>query len=71
MVLNERIKQLRIEKKLTQAQVAAACGMTVRSYQRLEADAKPHYTGLLHLATFFEVSVDWLMGRTENRKVQP
>ena len=53
MVFNERIKQLRIEKKLTQAQVAAACGMTVRSYQRLEADAKPHYTGLLHLATFF------------------
>ena len=36
MIFNERIKLLRREHRLTQAQVARAGGMVVRAYQRLE-----------------------------------
>lgn len=69
MVFNERIKALRKERRLTQLQVAQQCGMTERAYQRLEADAKPHYDSMERLADFFQVSVDYLMGRTEDREV--
>ncbi|WP_294472330.1 helix-turn-helix transcriptional regulator [uncultured Intestinimonas sp.] len=67
VVCNERLRQLRKEGQFTQSQVAEACGMALRAYQRLEADARPNYNSLLKLANFYQVSVDWLMGRTEDR----
>lgn len=68
MVFNERVKLLRKEKNFSQAQAAKFLGMPMRSYQRLESDgAKTHYDTLLLIADFYDVSVDWLMGRTENR----
>lgn len=70
MIFNERIKQFRKEKKLTRGQAAAAGGMVLRAYQRLEnEEAKPHYDGLLNLANFFDVSADDLVGRTAGREV--
>ena len=70
MIFNERIKILRKENRLTQTQVAEAGKMTMWAYQRLEnEEAKPHYDSLLNLANYFGVSVDWLMGRTEDREV--
>ena len=70
MIFNERIKLLRREHRLTQAQVARAGGMVVRAYQRLEnEEARTHYTSLLKLADYFQVSVDWLMGRTDDREL--
>ena len=39
---------------------------TARGYQDLELGAKPRYDALLHIADFYDVSVDWLMGRTDN-----
>lgn len=68
MIFNERIRLLRTEHDLTQAQVAAEAGITLRAYQRMEADSKPHYDTLLKLADFYAVSTDWLMGRTERRE---
>lgn len=44
--------------------------MPGRSYQRLEMDGcKTHYDTLIKIADFYDVSVDWLMGRTEKREV--
>ena len=57
---------LRKEKKLTQAEVAKEVGLSARGYQDLELGAKPRYDALLHIADFYDVSVDWLMGRTDN-----
>ena len=37
-----------------------------RGYQDLELGAKPGFDNLLHIADFYDVSVDWLMGRTDN-----
>ena len=62
----DKIRALRKEKKLTQAEVAKEVGLSARGYQDLELGAKPGFDTLLHIADFYDVSVDWLMGRTEN-----
>lgn len=70
MIFNERLKILRIEKKLTQEGVAREIDVPLRSYHRLETDgAKTHYDTLIKIADFYDVSVDWLMGRTDVREV--
>lgn len=70
MIFNERLKLLRDEKKQTQDATAKDLEMPVRSYQRLEKDgSKTHYDTLLKIADYYEVSVDWLMGRTDKREV--
>ena len=65
----ERIKSMRKEKRLTQAEVAAKVGLSARGYQDLELGATPRGDTLLAIAEFYDVSIDWLMGRTENRGV--
>lgn len=70
MIFNERLKKLRTEKGLTQEEAAATLNFNYRHYQRLEADGHlPNYKSLLQIADFFEVSADWLMGRTDQREV--
>lgn len=70
MVFNNRLKKLRQEKKVTQGQAAELCGMGLRAYQRLENDgAKPHFSHLMSLSNYYNVSVDWLMGRTDDREM--
>lgn len=70
MIFNERLKLLRDEQKLTQDKTAKALDMPVRSYQRLELNgSKTHYDTLLKIADYYNVSVDWLMGRTDKREL--
>lgn len=70
MVFNERLKILRLEKKLTQEKAAKEIGVPLRSYNRLESDgAKTYYDTLLRIADYYEVSLDWLTGRTDKREV--
>ena len=63
---SEKIRQLRKDRHLSQAEVAKEVGLSARGYQDLELGAKPRYDALLHIADFYDVSVDWLMGRTDN-----
>ena len=65
-MFSEKIRQLRKDRHLTQAEVAKEVGLSARGYQDLELGAKPRYDALLHIADFYDVSVDWLMGRTGN-----
>ena len=65
-MFSEKIRQLRNVRHLTQAEVAKEVGLSARGYQDLELGAKPRYDALLHIADFYDVSVDWLMGRTDN-----
>ena len=69
-VFAERLKVLRKEKKITQKAMAALLDVTERHYQSIEAGAVniPSLT-LLCLADYFEVSADYLLGRTENPEV--
>ncbi|MDE6588766.1 MAG: helix-turn-helix transcriptional regulator [Oscillospiraceae bacterium] len=69
-MFNDRLKLLRAECGLTQEQAAKAMEIPGRSYQRLEVDGrKTHYDTLIKIADFYDVSVDWLMGRTDRREV--
>ena len=65
--LGERLKKLRIEKQITQKQMASQFNITERAYQRYEAyTSTPHYNTLISLAEYFNVSLDYLVGRTDN-----
>ena len=66
----QKLLLLRTEKRVTQSAAAKACGITLRQYHRFEkGEQKPGFDNLRHIADFYGVSVDWLMGRTERRGV--
>ncbi|MCI9310766.1 MAG: helix-turn-helix transcriptional regulator [Lawsonibacter sp.] len=70
MIFNERLKLLRKEQGLTQTQVADKLSVTLRNYQRFEADGStPNYVNLIKIADIFNVSLDYLTGRTDQREV--
>ena len=63
----KKIRMLRKEKKVSQTIAGEQVGLSMRGYQDVELGAKPKYDTLLRIADFYDVSVDWLMGRTEDR----
>lgn len=72
MTFNERLKRLREEAGMSQEKAAQGIGIALRNYQRLEKDGNgPNIKNLVQIAEFFGVSIDYLMGRTENREVNP
>lgn len=68
-MFSERIRILRKEAKLTQAQAARNMGLSPRGYQDLELGVTPRGDTLLSIADFYGVSIDWLMGRTDVRSI--
>ena len=68
IILKTRIRELRKEQCETQVQVANALGIAESHYQRYERGAGlPNIENLWKLADHFEVSVDYLIGRSEER----
>ena len=66
MDLATNLKDLIKTKGLTQKQIAAAINAGGRNYQRYEAnDCKPPYEVLLALADFYDISLDYLVGRSD------
>ena len=66
MEFSDRILSLREKKGVTQKAAAAAIGVTPRQYQRFEAgEQKPGYDNLIALADYYNVSLDWLTGRSD------
>lgn len=66
MSFSERLKELRISRGLTQKQVYEAVGMSAIGYQRYEyGDREPAYQKLIALADYFDVSLDYLVGRSD------
>ena len=64
----ERLKELRKEKRITQVQMAAVLEMTSRNYQRYEAaEREPDLDGVIKIADYFGVSLDYLLGRSDER----
>ncbi len=68
-MFSERIRLLREERHLTQADVARAVGLSTRGYQDLELGSTPRGDTLLAIGNFYQVSLDWLMERTDVREV--
>ena len=67
-ILGERLRLLRMEKRMRQVDIAELLGITQAHYQRIEKGKIniPTLT-LCILADYFEVSTDYLLGRTEER----
>ncbi len=64
---SNRLKQLRKEKNLKQSDMAELLELTTRHYQQIEYGKVniPTLT-LIFLADYFDVSLDYLVGRTNN-----
>ena len=63
-----RMKELRKEKKIKQIDMAKFLGVSLRSYQYYEsAEHYPDLPGVVKLADYFDVSMDYLTGRTDQR----
>lgn len=70
MIFNERLRMLREEMGVSQDVVAREVGIALRNYQRLEKDGNgPNVKNLVQIAEFFNVSIDYLVGRTDKREV--
>lgn len=62
----ERLSELRKLQHLTQCQVAKYLNITQPSYIRYEnGTAEPSIDTLIRLADLFDVTLDYLVGRTE------
>ncbi len=65
-ILAARLKACRKAKKLTQNQVAIYCDITEKAYQNYELMARePKLEILVRIADFYNVSIDYLVGRTD------
>ena len=69
-ILAKRLKQCRTEKGFTQREVAIYCDITEKTYQNYELMTRePKLEVLLKIADVFQVSLDYLGGRTDKRQV--
>jgi len=63
----QRISELRESQKLTQGELSSRLGITRASLSHYETGRRvPDYETIKKIADFFRVSVDYLIGRTED-----
>ena len=64
---SDRLKELRKDKGVTQKALAEIMGMTEQAYQKYEYGMRePNHEATIKLADFFDVSVDYLLGRSDD-----
>ena len=69
ITFGNRLKNLRVEKKLTQKDFAKHFGFSERQLRRYENDEfEPSMKTLIAIADYFDVSLDYLVGRSDNPK---
>lgn len=67
MLLPDALKRFRKEYKVTQKRAAEISGVAERVFQSYEyGKVVPTVTVLIALADFFDVSLDYLVGRSED-----
>ena len=68
--LATRLIELKEKNKVLQKDIAKSVGLSLRSYQRYEyGERNPTSDILIKLADYFDVSIDYLVGRTDNPKI--
>lgn len=71
MTLNENIKRLRTARNLSQVDLAKALGVTKQSISNWENNnIQPSVDMLVHLALFFSVSTDFLLGLDQRNYIE-
>ena len=67
--LGSTLKRLRLKKGMTQADIAKDLGLTKSVISAYETGLRlPSYDILIHIATIFGVSTDYLLGLENNKK---
>lgn len=64
MEFRQRLRQLREKKRISRIVASELCGLapdSIRKYERGESE--PTLSSLVAMAEFFEVSVDYLLGK--------
>lgn len=65
--LHVRIKELRTKNNIMSKTMAELLSITPRNYQRYEnGEVDPPTSKTIFLADYFDVSLDYLVGRTDN-----
>lgn len=63
-----RLQELRLEKGGTQKSMASYLGCTASNYQKMEyGQVNVPATTLIALSDYFHVSIDYLLGRSDQR----
>lgn len=63
-----KLKELRNEKGISQLKLAMDLSMNQNTISRYETEERQaDYETLIKIADYFNVSIDYLLGRTENR----
>lgn len=66
-ILSNRLKELRAEKNISQNQLATLVGISRTAYSNYEQGIRePSIDIIILLCNFFDVSADYLIGRTDN-----
>ena len=64
-IFRDRLRELRIQSKMTQREIATYLGITQPSYIRYEnGKSEPTLECLVKIADLYDVSVDYLLGRS-------
>ena len=67
---SERLKTMSADSGKRQKDIADAMGITSRAYLYYETGTKePTLSKIVALADYFDVSIDYLVGRTDNPKI--
>lgn len=70
--MNERLRELRMEIGKNQYEMAELLNITPSAYSLYERGKRQlNYENMLALADYFDVSLDYLFGRTEIKKYPP
>lgn len=68
----ERLKEIREDKDLKQQDIANALGIKQQQYSEYEIGKRLIPINYLYkLAVFYETSIDYLVGKTDERKAYP
>lgn len=63
----DRLQALKVERNLLQKDIAQAAEISLRTYQRYESGERlPDTNVLSKLADYFNVSTDYLLGRSDD-----
>lgn len=71
-MIGTRLRELRTERELTQRDVATNLKLSSQAYSLYENEKRsPDYAILQKLATYFDVTISYLLGESDQRKPTP
>ena len=70
MFFTDRLNELKASRNIMQKDIAIGANIPLRTFQRYEkGDREPPLSVLIALADYFDVSIDYLVGRTDNPNI--